>query len=146
MDSKEIEIFNVTEENVQRSHNGSDKNLMEYREFNSPTPDLSHSKLDITQGEFEIKTEDGRGNIINIDIDIKKPILNNKKILEVQNCSIIDLHSDRNNSLGSNEEEKSPPKLTQNVSTSPMPPKTLKSYKHIGISTKDGDGEIFELK
>lgn len=63
--AKEIEIFNINEEK------DNSEVAKEYREFNSPTPDLSHSKLDTGIEDFEAKTQDARVDIINIDIDVK---------------------------------------------------------------------------
>jgi len=94
MQSKEIGIFNIHEENTKVSPSQSQK---EIKCFNSPTPDLSHSQLDVGLEDIETKTQDAKASIINIDIDIKK---NSPKVPR------INLPSDKNNSLGSNEEVK----------------------------------------
>ncbi|CAI2374909.1 unnamed protein product [Moneuplotes crassus] len=133
LESKEIEIFNINEENTTPDNN------QEYREYNSPTPDVCHSKLDAGFDDLEIKTQDDRVNIINIDIDLKKT----KKVTP------LNLPSDKNNSLASNEEEKRPlqsPKVMANASTSPLLQRNAKTFKNIAVSTKDVDNNTFEIR
>jgi hypothetical protein len=138
MDSNEIGIFNIDEEHIHDSLSQSGK---KYPMFNSPTPEASESKLDIEFDNYEIKSQEEKQSMINIDL---KEQPRNPKINRVSNM---------NNSQTSNKEiQKFPPRKTKHASTSPSIPlesKQFKYYKEIGIGTKESyepQPGNFELK
>lgn len=109
------------------------------RDFNSPTPQADTTRLDVNFENVETRTHGLETSMINISVEKEKPL---PARMEIPHVSV------KNNSQRSNEVEidKSVVKHTQNVGTSPMPPREVKIYKNIAIGTGEQESQNFELK